>query len=69
MNSDWCNANFFSLFLLLSLSLSLSLQAKAERLAREIEDEQRRASGGRFRAADEAEAAGDDQGDEWASGM
>ena len=31
------------------------------------QDEQRRASGGRFRSADEAEAAGDDQGDEWAS--
>ena len=31
------------------------------------QDEQRRATGGRFRSADEAEAAGDDQGDEWAS--
>lgn len=41
--------------------LTTEQRVRAEKLAREIEEEQRRASGGKWRAADEAEAAGDDQ--------
>jgi len=47
-------------------NLTAEDKARAEKLAAEIERDMKK-GGTRFRGTDEVEAAGDDQGDEWAS--